>query len=418
MKRGADEAFATDSTHCSSYKYVIYIGNLLTSQLDNSEIEELLRTASNDQEVNSIKVFFNCIYVEYLGENEARKAANSLNGRQFKSFKLQAHYLRRISGDFDLFTRNNKEIDKFLSKQNDTPHQDRRIDCELVALDRQLRKYVDSINEKLKSRLFCFSTCVKYIKNEKTDENELDEPGVINEAIEEALSRSTLYLIFVDHKNEQFNSLTLVDLNRWRKRDRRSISVKENRNMPLNKALDYLKSDFYDYLNHLKRNSNLDEQEDDEECDGDDEDDKKIIFKFNKKQKKFLNLLLRPILDTASENVKLNDLDRLLTYLQKQKANLIEATLDAKKSDKQQPVEQIPSLLSIPYPPPLISSQPQPLMAPLMSTLLPFGAASNAPPALMSLLGQPPPAVQQPVVAPPLMSMPIMSLNKNFGGRL
>ena len=237
------------------------------------------------------------------------------------------------------------------------------------------------------------------------------------------------------------------------------LSFAENKNMPLNRALDFLKCDYHNYNCHLKKNAAKRTAADDDggcggdaasEESGDEAKDKSAakIFKFNKKQKKFLKLLLKPI-TSASERVKLNDMDRLLTYLSKQKCNLINATLawtaDEPAEDKpanqapSQPVPllsmqinpaeltysqhaqaaQIPSLLSMPYqmpPPPLLNQGPGLAPSLLMHQfqLIPnYGLGLAGPnPGGMSLLGQypvmqsaPPSTINTSAAPPSLMSI-------------
>ena len=74
------------------------------------------------------------------------------------------------------------------------------------------RKYADSVNEKLNKELFGISTCVKYINKTTDDVDEI----VNTDLIKDALDRNLLYLIYINQANEQFNSINLIVVNKWR----------------------------------------------------------------------------------------------------------------------------------------------------------------------------------------------------------
>ena len=242
--------------------------------------------------------------------------------------------------------------------------------------------------------------------------------------------------------------------------------------MPLNRALDFLKSDYHSYISNLKRNvtKKADDSFDSDNAENasDESDDERRerksgrgsasskIFKFNRKHKKFLKLLLKPILSDGerSSSIKLNDMDRLLTYLSKQKSNLINATLTPSKSDEPVPdskaanpsqpvallsmqinpaeaavysqqhvqVAQIPSLLSMPYqmPPPLLNQSAGLASSLLMQQfhLIPnYGMGlAGANPGGMGLLGQYPLTLSSMSTPPPSMSTAppsLMSIQPN-----
>lgn len=492
----------------SPCRFVVYVGNLMTSDLADQEIEELIKksapaslkssTDSNSTEpsrkcieILSIKVFHNCLYIEFDDEVCAKAIAQGLNSQLFKSSKIHAYCLDKLERESDLFTRNRRDVNQFLEKNdysttrqaaaNKASHAAPSVDCELVVLNRQLRKYAESIHEKLRNSLFGLNARVTYVSNgEAFDEDrELinSSSGFVKEKLEDALSRKLLYLIFVNSTNEQFNSMTLYVINHWQAAKSRNteVVIKENKNMPLNRALDFLRSDYHNYISHLKKS--VVAKKADDSCDSDtaenmsdesddDRKDKKSgkgssskIFKFNKKQKKFLKLLLKPI--TGDGSIKLNDMDRLLTYLSKQKANLINATLaaaaacktdgpvgigDSKAAASQsqppvpllsmqitpaeataalsvaysqqqqqqqhvQQVTQIPSLLSMSYqmPPPMLTNQQAPSLLMQQFHLMPnYGGLglAGANPGAMSLLGQYPMALAASMSSAPPPQLP------------
>lgn len=78
------------------------------------------------------------------------------------------------------------------------------------------------------------------------------------DSLQEAFNRNILYLIFINQSNEQFNSINLIVFNKWRliKSDKKQThTIKENKNIPSNKAFEILKSDYHDYISNLKESS-------------------------------------------------------------------------------------------------------------------------------------------------------------------
>ena len=216
-----------------SSRFVVYVGNLITSDLADEEIEELIKKSAsikNEEpsrkaiEILSIKVFTNCLYIEFDDEASAKAIAQGLNNQLFKSSKIHAYCLDKLDRESDLFTRNKRDVNQFLEKNDSSRAYSSKqashassVDCELVVLNRQLRKYADSIHEKLRNSLFGLSARVTYVSSETFDEDPelMSSSSFVKEKLEDALNRKLLYLIFINPTNEQFNSMTLFVINHW-----------------------------------------------------------------------------------------------------------------------------------------------------------------------------------------------------------
>jgi hypothetical protein len=181
--------------------------------------------------------------------------------------------------------------------------------------------------------------------------------------IEEAIERDLLYLIWINQSSEHFNSINLFIFNKWRVNSELSKSsmsseaattctVKEYKNMPLNKALELLRPDYYNYLSFLKlKNYQLnhadDESGENEEHyadyednfsdDQDEQDGKEVAedetrgkiggacesdkFLLHGQGKQLIDVVFEKFAESSHLTVK--DMDFLLTYLKKQKESLV-----------------------------------------------------------------------------------------------
>lgn len=176
--------------------------------------------------------------------------------------------------------------------------------------------------------------------------------------------------------------------------------------MPLNKALEMLKSDYHDYINYLKEIfSNMNREEDaemEEQNSSQQEKDKESVF----------NLIFEKFGEEKAKELNINDIDFLLTVLSKQKANLLNTIRPPESNDSnnnnnynannQTFVQNVPSnqfnLMPNQQPPALIpglmpgqmpSFYPQNLIPPQINFLPPAIGNLNQPRQLMSLMNQP-----------------------------
>jgi hypothetical protein len=174
-------------------------------------------------------------------------------------------------------------------------------------------------------------------------------------SIEEAIERNLLYLIYINQSNEQFNSINLFIFNKWRANldqtgpNYSSCTIKENKNMPLNKALELLRPDYYDYVSFLKldylkkhrqeveddnqddfNNNSDDEQEFDDDTDENYDQNSTSDFFLDGQSKQLLDVVFRKFSSTNCLSVK--DIDFLLTFLKKQKESLINRTDNEKQA--------------------------------------------------------------------------------------
>ncbi len=91
-----------------------------------------------------------------------------------------------------------------------------------------LRKYADSVNEKLNKELLGLNIFTKYLNDEiknqtaasnctDTDTAEFKQSfEITSDLLKEAFDRSLLYIIYLNQTNEQFNSINFFIINKWR----------------------------------------------------------------------------------------------------------------------------------------------------------------------------------------------------------
>ena len=172
--------------------------------------------------------------------------------------------------------------------------------------------------------------------------------------------------------------------------------------MPLNKALDLLRSDYYDYISYLKFSCNEQIRQQDQE---DNEAEKAI------NSRSILNVLFEKF--TKKENVSLTDIDFLLTILNRQKEKF---TLSIDKNHQNSGASmpnQIPALnqplISTPLVLPLQMFNPTNLAVQLPSFFQPQFNSSIPIPGNINLTSQ----IQSILGAPPLTSTNTYHNNNN-----
>lgn len=80
------------------------------------------------------------------------------------------------------------------------------------------RKYADSVNDKLHKELFGITSLTKYMNKGAPGEDgkDTDEILVSTELIRDALERNLLFVLLINQSSEQYNSVNLIVLNKWR----------------------------------------------------------------------------------------------------------------------------------------------------------------------------------------------------------
>ena len=373
-----------------SNEFFVYIGNLDTGRLDNNEIKGLVSNFISSEkakfnrnvEIESIKIFKDSVYLKCHTETDAINAAKYFHNFNFKNFTLTSYYIdpSKQSKNDESYNENEEEDQEPAFKKN-RPNkiQYSKIECEIIASNRSLKKYTDSVNEKLCKELFGLNTQIKYLSDMN---NGSSQDTIDYNLIQEAIERGLLYLIYIDQSNEQFNSINMFVFNKWRisldSNRACSFLIKENKNMPLNKALDYLRPDYYDYIHYLKISHDKVKSEK-EKC-----QDLNLIeeiggqeFFLNKSSRDLLSFVFKQV--SASEQISVRDIDFLMTYLNKQKSNLVPKT----------EFIQQPSNGNYNKAPPL-SNTVQPNVQNLMQNPPRMPLLNNQPPSLMSLAPQRP----------------------------
>lgn len=148
------------------------------------------------------------------------------------------------------------------------------------------------------------------------------------------------------------------------------IFNKENKNMPLNKAIELLKSDYHDYISYLKETSRKavetketkdNNDDDDEEADDDDnpddeydqEDNQEFEFYLNDSDKRLFNLVMEKF--SATNRLNMYDLDFMSAFLEKNRHELLKNKLidEINESTEQvtQPSQPIQPPVNHPHPP-------------------------------------------------------------------
>lgn len=196
-------------------KYKVYIGNIDgLNKLDNSEIVNLIDNFNQTLEINSIQIFKDSIHIELSNENEARNLANFFNNFQFKSYKLKSFLIENNKKSTNSENENSFKLSSTnlnISKKN-RYYKSNLIDCEIYVSNRQLKRYADSVNDKLCKELFGLRTHIRYL----SDESNSEKFDISFNFLKDSLNLDLLYLVYLNEKNEQFNSINLFILNKWR----------------------------------------------------------------------------------------------------------------------------------------------------------------------------------------------------------
>ena len=194
-------------------KYKVFIGNIDNlNKLDNVDIENLIDNFNQTANINlsSIQVFKDSIHVELENEQDAVNLANFFNNFIYKKTNKLKSFV--ICNDQKLNHQESSKSSKInrLTNNNNNNSDIKLIDCEIYVLNRQLKKYADSVNDKLCKELFGLRTQIKYL----SDDNDLFE--IKYDFFKKSLNNDLLYLVYLNEKNEQFNSINLFILNKWR----------------------------------------------------------------------------------------------------------------------------------------------------------------------------------------------------------
>jgi hypothetical protein len=198
--------------------YKVYIGNIENlNKLDNIDIQNLINNYNQGSlNLNSIQVFKDSIHVEIDNETEALSLANFFNNFIYKTIKLKSFVINNLISTPANSGYDNQSSSSKINRSNNKNNNIESIDCEIYVLNRQLKKYADSVNDKLCKELFGLRTHTKYL----SDDNQKFE--ISYDFIKESFNRDLLYLVYLNEKNEQFNSINLFILNKWR------LNIKNN----------------------------------------------------------------------------------------------------------------------------------------------------------------------------------------------
>ncbi len=136
---------ASNSTKKTSK--LVYLTNVSTTLLEDHEIEQLVATfsnakqqvsnTSNRQAINSVRVFKDSIYIDYLHEEDASDAVKFFNNYLFKSNRIQAILINK-----NFFNETNELNNENENDTNDNKVATNRayqVDCEIVVANRQLK---------------------------------------------------------------------------------------------------------------------------------------------------------------------------------------------------------------------------------------------------------------------------------------
>ncbi|RNA36378.1 hypothetical protein BpHYR1_039752 [Brachionus plicatilis] len=195
-------------------EYCVYIGNLNSGNLENNDINKLLNQFLNSSpnaknvKINSIKVLKECIYIYFDSKNNALNAVKFFNNYTFKNFKFEVFLIDSIDSKEKSVNQDEDENYEYDCKNifwTDS------IECEILVSNRLIKKYADTINERLQKSFFSLNTFIKYSNNDANQEQTLTK-----EIIRDAFNRNLLYLITINQSNEKYNSLNLIIFNKWR----------------------------------------------------------------------------------------------------------------------------------------------------------------------------------------------------------
>ncbi|CAF0883561.1 unnamed protein product [Brachionus calyciflorus] len=329
----------------------IYIGNIQTNDLNNNEINKLINLFLNSNQnnkstrISSLKVLRDCLYVVFENQNEAFNAAKFFDNYNFKNFRLKSYVINSSESKEkqSLETSQDEEYESEYDYSN--TYRKNSIECEILVSNRQLKNYADTINERIQKSLFGINTFVKYSNGDPNEEQLLTK-----DILKDAFDRNLLYLICINQSNEQYNSLNLVIFNKWRliKSENFNHTIKENKNVPSNKAFDLLKLDHREYLEYLKEFYSSHIEQDSSESEQIQKDSNKQINSFIDKNV-FDNVLERM---TELPTVNLEDIDFLTSFLNNQKMKILSQIKNEQKiqqnnnyaTSKNQIRQQIPQI--------------------------------------------------------------------------
>jgi len=133
-------------------EYIVLLSNILTAQLNESDIELLLNSfldahnfsySNSECTIDSVQVFMDCMYLVFFKEREALNAVKFFNNFEFKSHRIQASLI----DNKDLFIDLNSIFEKHTNSSEDKEilKNFSEIDCEILVATRQ-SKFVFSIH--------------------------------------------------------------------------------------------------------------------------------------------------------------------------------------------------------------------------------------------------------------------------------
>lgn len=121
----------------------MYLGNILTSQLDSEHIEALLNSFVDTQNrkndhynVESFDVFKDCIYVKYRHEVVVKEAVEFFDNYVFRGNQIQAKLLHEP----DMFVKRSYLCDEVENNDDyEKCTEFSHIDCEIIVNTRQFK---------------------------------------------------------------------------------------------------------------------------------------------------------------------------------------------------------------------------------------------------------------------------------------
>jgi hypothetical protein len=331
-----------------SQSFSVILSNLLTNYLDNNDLECLLNNFidsyiesnnPNEYTIDSVQVFHNTIYLEFANEFMALEAVKFFNNYEYNSLNIHAllinnkDLLFRVNEVFKVYDSENLHKD-YSQEKSKFPE----VDCEILVNTRQFKNFADSLNEKLQKQLLGITTNIKYLCDENNDEDEaLTDSEKLKKLIKDAIKRNLLYVIQVDQTCNQFNSINVFILNQWKNVSEKDLAyddfspriskiiskkknfVKENRNMPLNKALDQLKDDYSDYIMYLKAKESIYFQMNNKHLNS----TKKNEMSLNEKHHMLIKSLSEDLNKNTNKQLRTKDLEYLIIYLNRLKSDIL-----------------------------------------------------------------------------------------------
>ena len=132
----------------SKDEFLIYIGNVNTSQLENKNVNALFNQFSclnKEIEIEFIRVFKDAIYAGFSNEQDARKASRFFNHFKFNQATLVSFYVERpvvaIASELSKDKYEDEDFDStnFKKLKSTDKFNFKKIECEIVVFNRSLK---------------------------------------------------------------------------------------------------------------------------------------------------------------------------------------------------------------------------------------------------------------------------------------